>query len=254
MSWRRIKLTEGNEFVIAEKRKERLARIRKEKAEAKAAVKAEALAAFREHVEALNIEVVIGVDEVGTGALAGPVVMGACAMAPWAELDVKDSKAYGCSPKKRLEAYHCVKASEEVIDVCTETVEIADLIEKGQAKAMERGYNRLVERVCKSLYDQGIGYDKMLVAMDGKVPITVPAAISQVTLIKGDEFITQISAASVYAKVYRDGLMYAADAKYPGYNFGKHKGYGTSDHMQLLDLLGPCAIHRTYIARIQKML
>lgn len=252
MSWRRLKTAEGNEFVIAEKRKERLARIRKEKADAVVAARTEVLRAFREHVEALKIEVVIGVDEVGTGALAGPVVMGACVMAPWTELDVKDSKAYGYYPKRRMEAYHRIKASGDVIDVCTETVEIEELIEKGQAKAMEKGYSRLVDRVCSNLHDQGISYDKMLVAMDGKLPIIVPEHISQVTLVRGDEFITQISAASVYAKVYRDGLMYAADKKYPGYKFCKHKGYGTSDHTRAIKELGPCAIHRTYIARIQQ--
>ena len=250
MSWRKVKTpNEGNEFMFVAKRKERLARLRKEKAEALKLARKAVLDEYEQAVEAHAAQVVIGIDEVGTGALAGPVVIGAVVMMPGDELDVKDSKAYNYYAKKRMEAYHRVMSSDKVIYQTTETVEITELIEKGQANAMRAGYSRLVDRVVTALAGE---YDRLLVAMDGKVAIATE--VPQVTIIKGDEFITPISAASVIAKIYRDGLMSAADSSYPGYKFGKHKGYGTADHMQILKALGPCEIHRTYIARIQKAL
>lgn len=242
-------MTKGDEYTYMEKRKERLARLKREKAVAEEAARAIVKDEYKDAVELYKPQVVIGIDEVGTGALAGPVVIGACVMAPYDEFDVKDSKAYNPSPKKRLAAHQRVMTEDKVILTLTETIETSELIEKGQAIAMELGYNRLVERVKKALDGQ---FETIMVAMDGKVPIVTD--LPQVALIKGDEYITPISAASVVAKIYRDGLMHAMDHKYPGYKFGLHKGYGTAVHIELLKLNGPCAIHRTYIARIQKAL
>ena len=240
-------MTEGNEYVAVEKRKERLARIRREKKEKKDRELQQLKDDYLVELDHYKPEVVIGIDEVGTGALAGPVVIAAVVMNPYAELDVKDSKAYDYYPKKRLEAFQRIECSEVVLFRLTETVEAAELIEYGQGPAMEKGYSRLVNRVIKALEGE---YSSYLVVMDGKVPIQTAAP--QVTVIKGDAIVTAISAASVIAKITRDGMMFAAHQKYPNYNFGKHKGYGTKDHMSLLELHGPCDLHRTYIARIKK--
>jgi len=235
--------------MFVEKRKERLARIRAEKAAAAAAEKDTIRAELQQAVKAARAQVIIGIDEVGTGALAGPVVIGAVVTAPNFEMDVKDSKAYNPSPKKRLEAYQRIQTTEGIIFQALEVVETEELIEKGQAEAMRLGYTRLVDRVVRAL---GNEYENLLIAMDGKVAILTE--VPQVTLIKGDAHVVPISAASVIAKIHRDGIMSSMDKKYPGYKFGVHKGYGTQVHMQLLNHHGPCDIHRTYIDRIRQAL
>jgi len=74
------------------------------------------------------------------------------------------------------------------------------------------------------------------------------------TIIKGDSLVTAISAASVLAKVQRDREMLELDKQYPGYGFAKHKGYGTAAHMEALQALGPCEIHRRSYAPVKALL
>lgn len=78
--------------------------------------------------------------------------------------------------------------------------------------------------------------------VDGRHP--VPCAIPQQTLVKGDSRSASVAAASIIAKVIRDALMDAMHQEYPQYNFHRHKGYGTAEHCRLLQLHGPCPLHR----------
>ncbi|MEC8907874.1 MAG: ribonuclease HII, partial [Pseudomonadota bacterium] len=73
-------------------------------------------------------------------------------------------------------------------------------------------------------------------------------------LIKGDARVAAISAASVLAKVQRDRDMLDMEEQYPGYGFAKHKGYGTKAHLEALDALGPCPIHRRTYAPVKRLL
>ncbi|MDO6748758.1 ribonuclease HII, partial [Gilvimarinus sp. 1_MG-2023] len=78
--------------------------------------------------------------------------------------------------------------------------------------------------------------------------------IAATAVIKGDSLVQSIAAASVLAKVSRDREMVALDRVYPGYGFAKHKGYGTQAHLQALQELGPCAIHRRSYAPVKALL
>ena len=71
-------------------------------------------------------------------------------------------------------------------------------------------------------------------------------------LVKGDSRSASIAAASIIAKVTRDRYMIEQDQRYPGYNFASHKGYNTPEHMAALEMLGPCPLHRTRFAPIQR--
>ena len=76
--------------------------------------------------------------------------------------------------------------------------------------------------------------------------------MGQTSFVRGDSFIYSVAAASIVAKVYRDGLMAEMDARYPGYGFAQHMGYGTAAHLAALQRLGPCEIHRRSFAPVQR--
>lgn len=181
---------------------------------------------------------VAGVDEAGRGPLAGPVVC-ACAVMPL-EADkiiegINDSKKL--TEKKREElydkiisralSYSIVAIDEKIID----NINILNATKLGMKKAVE---------------DLKIKPD--IVLTDAvKIDITLP----QENIIKGDAKSYNIAAASILAKVYRDRLMKTLSQKYPNYNFAKHKGYGTKEHIENIRKYGKCEIHRvTFIKKI----
>jgi len=82
----------------------------------------------------------------------------------------------------------------------------------------------------------------VLVLVDGNQPF--PSAVRQKTVVGGDAIHPCISAASILAKTFRDRLLELMDVRYPGYGLSRHKGYGTREHLQALDRLGPCPVHR----------
>ena len=121
-------------------------------------------------------------------------------------------------------------------------VEIARLnIYQASLEAMRRATAALAERV---------EVDHLLV--DAR---TIPGVeVSQTPLVHGDAIDGSIAAASIVAKVYRDGLMQKFDAEYPGYGLGRNMGYGTAEHMSALARLGACPIHRRSFAPVAKTL
>ena len=86
--------------------------------------------------------------------------------------------------------------------------------------------------------------------LDGKMSLCIP--INQISIIKGDDKIFSCAAASIIAKYFRDQLMIKMDKKYPEYNFKKHKGYGTKEHLKNIKKYGPCSIHRKTFKPIKK--
>jgi ribonuclease HII len=175
---------------------------------------------------------VCGVDEAGRGPLAGPVVAAAVIMAPSTGLRsmVKDSKQL--TEKKREQIYELLVSSDEVyIGISMKDAGVIDEINILQAtlKAMEEAVLRLIHIPQYALVDGN----------------TLPKLLCKgIPIIRGDESEPSISAASIVAKVTRDRLMADMDELYPGYDFARHKGYPTKDHMEAIRRLGACPIHR----------
>ena len=173
---------------------------------------------------------ICGVDEAGRGPLSGPVVAAACILPIGLYIDgLNDSKKI--SPKKRDLLYDqiCENAISYGIGTASPT-EIDELnILNATMLAMHRAIDAMSVRADFALVDGNIvrGYD-------------IPA----ISIVKGDSKSCSIAAASILAKVTRDRICEQDALKYPEYDFSKHKGYATKEHMDLLRRLGPCEIHR----------
>ena len=173
------------------------------------------------------MQVIAGVDEVGRGCLAGPVVASAVILKKNI-LGLDDSKKL--SPKKRQELAESIIENSYFSYGLASQQEIDDInILQASLLAMKRAILNLTVKP-----------DKVLVDGTHKPNIELPVQ----TIIGGDSLIAEISAASIIAKVYRDNLMKEIDSNYPNYGFAKHKGYGTKFHLEAIKLHGPCSIHR----------
>lgn len=184
-------------------------------------------------------QLVAGVDEVGRGPLAGPVVTAAVIIDENFDLiDVNDSKKL--TPKRRLELYPKILEKAVSVGIGIKNAQVIDEINIYEADrlAMAEAVKNLDRKPDALVVD----------AMD--VPIDIP----QIKLIKGDAKSNSIAAASIVAKVFRDKLMDDYDALYPQYKFSKNAGYGTKDHLDALNKFGPTPIHRKSFEPIKSML
>ena len=170
---------------------------------------------------------IAGVDEVGRGCLAGPVIASAVILKKHIP-GLKDSKKLSPPQRNKLSAliiqnsfYSIGSASEQEIDEIN--------ILQASLLAMKR-----------AILNLPIKPQKVLVDGTHKPDIN----ISVETIIGGDSLIAEISAASIIAKVYRDDLMMKQDIIYPNYGFRQHKGYGTKAHIENIRTHGSCLIHR----------
>lgn len=171
---------------------------------------------------------IAGIDEAGRGPLAGPVVVAGVIM-PMDNIiqGINDSKKL--SAKKRDALYDQIMAT--ALDVQVAIVDCNTIDEINILNATKQGMLQCIngfEQVDRVLIDA--------VKLDAKVPT--------LSIIKGDALSYSIAAASIIAKVTRDRLMLELDKQYPEYNFAKHKGYGTAEHIRLLKEYGPCPEHR----------
>jgi len=181
---------------------------------------------------------IAGVDEAGRGPLAGPVVAAAVVLPEGVELPgVQDSKKM--TEKARDRAFSVIH--EKAISVGIGVVGPAYIDEHNILSATLEAMRQAVS----FLEPQP---DFLLV--DGTQAVPVP--IRQKCLKKGDRLSLSISAASVIAKVYRDRIMCACDARFPEYGFAVHKGYGTARHLDALQRCGACSIHRKSFRRVPK--
>jgi ribonuclease HII len=190
-----------------------------------------------------NVSIVVGTDEVGRGALAGPVVAASVVLHPetlretwWRE--VRDSKQLSAGKREELSAIIAERAMAYSVRAVEQSVIDEINILQASLLAMRQAVEDAVTRVA-SLPDVA----SVQVLVDGKVKVpglTVP----QTTLVAGDSYVVSIAAASILAKVYRDNLMAELDAVYPGYGFTAHKGYGTKAHFAALHERGLSAVHR----------
>jgi ribonuclease HII len=180
---------------------------------------------------------VAGVDEAGRGPLAGPVFAAAVILDPSRRIGgLADSKAL--DPQRREELAVLIRERALAWAVGRAEVEEIDTINILQATmlAMQRAVAAL------SMLPQ-------MVLVDGNRAPTVACEVR--TVIKGDASVPAISAASILAKVSRDAEMCELETRYPGYGFAKHKGYGTEAHLEALDRLGACPIHRRSFAPVR---
>lgn len=188
---------------------------------------------------------VVGVDEAGRGPLAGPVVA-ACVLIPKGFiLKSKNLKFIGDSKKltKKQREFLFEKIKNELpeygVGICDSNS--IDKINILQASFLAMKY---AIGALKNKPD--------FIAVDGNF-IIPNISTKQQAIIKGDEKVFSIAAASILAKVTRDILMMEFHEKYPQYNFDKHKGYGTKLHLEMLKKYGPCPIHRTSFKPVKSL-
>lgn len=194
---------------------------------------------------------IIGVDEVGRGPLCGPVTAAACILPEDCEiLFLNDSKKL--SEKKRELLFDEIKEKAAAFGIGSVSPERIDEINILQAtfeamrEAVTACCSMLKEKSMQNTAEDADGADVPLpaiVLVDGDKQIP-DLLLPQQNLIKGDGNSLSIAAASILAKVTRDRLMYEYDARYPGYEFGKNKGYGTRTHYEALRAQGITPIHR----------
>lgn len=178
---------------------------------------------------------VCGIDEVGRGPLAGPVVAGAVILPPDCQiLYINDSKKL--SAKKREELYPIIM--EEAVSVGIGMVSPQRIDEINILQAT-------YEAMREAIYNLSVEPDILL-----NDAVTIPeVTIRQVPLIKGDTKSISIGAASIIAKVTRDRLMEEYDKVFPEYGFASNKGYGTKAHIEAIQAYGPTPIHRNTFIR-----
>ncbi|HEY9887463.1 MAG TPA: ribonuclease HII [Candidatus Obscuribacterales bacterium] len=178
---------------------------------------------------------VAGIDEVGRGALFGPVVAGAVMLSPQAEtvlaqLGVTDSKRL--SATRRIALVPAIQHQAKAYAIGLASVSEIDRLNILQASLLAMG--RAVSRLQVKPH---------LCLIDGNQPIP-HLTLPQATIIKGDQSQVAIAAASILAKVWRDRLIVRLDKRYPGYDLAANKGYGSSRHRAAIARLGPSRQHR----------
>jgi ribonuclease HII len=182
-----------------------------------------------------------GVDEAGRGPLAGPVGVAAVILDPARPIaGLDDSKRLSAERREVLydEIIERARAFHVVLITCREIDRINIL--QATLMGMRHVVRGLVPAADYALID------------GNRVPETLPCPARAV--IDGDHLHAAISAASILAKVTRDRYMVALDARYPGYGFARHKGYGVPAHLDALARLGPCAEHRHSFAPVRACL
>ena len=191
-----------------------------------------------EELEDLGLNYIAGVDEVGRGPLAGPVVVAAVIMP--IDLRIKginDSKKL--SEKKRNELYKIILREALAVSVSFIDEKIVDEI--NIYEATKKGMLEAISKL--KIKPEHVLIDAMpLNELD----------IPHTSIIHGDALSASIGAASIVAKVTRDSYMDKMDFKYPNYGFKHHKGYCTKEHLDALEKFGPCEIHRKSFSPVAK--
>jgi ribonuclease HII len=182
---------------------------------------------------------IAGVDEVGIGPLAGPVVAAAVVFPPETVIEgIDDSKALDEEARRKLDAEIRAKASGIGLGIVeVEEIDRLNIYHAG-IRAMQLAVSLLPELPQHVLVDSR----------------TIPdLPLPQNSFDKGDGINFSIAAASIVAKVHRDNMMTEFAARFPGYGFAEHKGYATPVHQEAIRNLGPCAIHRRSFDYIREL-
>jgi len=186
-----------------------------------------------------------GVDEAGRGPLAGPVIAAAVILDPGRPIaGLKDSKRLSPAQREGL----AVEIRRHALGFAIAAADVAEIdslnILNATLLAMRRALEALPARP-----------DRIMI--DGNKAPQLPDLLvncSVETIVRGDDLVPAISAASILAKTHRDALMREFDAAYPGYGFAQHYGYPTPGHVAALQALGPSPIHRHSFAPVRAAL
>jgi len=186
-----------------------------------------------------GLSFIAGIDEVGKGALAGPVIAGAVILPPFPKQNwtngIRDSKLM--SSNQRIDAFQKIITHAVAYNLgVSSSIEIDRF---GITKATHLAMNRAIN---------GLNSKPNFLLIDG-YPLPT-SSIPQKHLIHGDSLSLSIAAASIVAKVTRDQIMQNIDIEYSLYDFKSHKGYGTKKHIQALSLHGASTIHRLSYKRV----
>lgn len=177
-----------------------------------------------------GLHLIGGIDEAGRGPLAGPVVVAGVIM-PLDEASIID----GVNDSKKLSAKKRDKLYDEIlaraIDVQIAVADNNTIDEVNILNATKQCMRQCI-----------VGFKQVDCVLIDAVTLDVP--VRTLSIVHGDALSYSIAAASIVAKVTRDRMMEQFDKEYPQYNFAKHKGYGTAEHIRLLKQYGPCPIHR----------
>lgn len=185
---------------------------------------------FERELKQKGYNFVCGVDEVGRGPLAGPVVCAAVIM-PLENIveGVDDSKKLTAKKREKLDAF--IRENAIAYAICRIEPQVIDEINILEAT-----------KLCMKNAVESLSISPDFVLTDGNM--TLDITIPQKSVIGGDAACYSIGAASIIAKVYRDKLMDEYAVQYPAYGFEKHKGYGTAAHIKAIKECGLCPIHR----------
>lgn len=194
---------------------------------------------------------VVGVDEVGRGAFAGPLVVGAVVYPPFFHhntqcekilSEVRDSKLL--LPEKRVELSSCINKHSIAISLAEVSVRVINKV--GVGRANQIGFRKAIQKIQKAFPDK-----KLFILVDGFHAKYVRGIglKNQKAIIKGDQKSITIASASIIAKVHRDDIMTKLSRKFPRYLFAQHKGYGTAAHRSFLMKFGMTPIHREVFCR-----
>jgi ribonuclease HII len=194
---------------------------------------------FDESVRTRGFPLIAGVDEAGRGPIAGPVVAAAVILPRGVRIEgVRDSKTIGRTEREDL----CSQIRQRALSIGISAVGPDEIDRINILRATVRA---MTEAVMK------LGLTPDMVLIDA---LSLPSlSLRQVPLVRGDAASACIGAASIVAKVYRDGLMRDCHALYPHYGFEKHKGYATKKHLEMVALHGPCPIHRKTFQSISSL-
>ena len=187
------------------------------------------LYALEQELRARGFTLVAGIDEVGRGALAGPMTAAAVVLRELPLLEgLDDSKRLTPARREQLAAIVHRKA----VAVGVAHVSSGEIDSLGMTAALRRVMGRALDQL-------GLAVDH--VVLDGLPLHVVP---NETAVVKGDQKVAAVAAASIVAKVARDALMRSLANEYPSYSFEVNKGYGTSEHLSAIARNGLCAVHR----------
>ena len=189
---------------------------------------------------------VVGIDEVGRGAWAGPVTVAAVVLDP-------DALPAGARDSKRLSPTRREVVAEEVHRTALVGLGHAGNDEV-DAVGLATALREAVRRAFVAVMALPTAPDDPLVLVDGPHDLLRLADVEVATLVRGDAASVSIAAASVVAKVDRDRWMAGADPAHPAYGFARNRGYASPEHVEALERLGPCALHRRSWAPVARLL
>ncbi|WP_188204174.1 ribonuclease HII [Desemzia incerta] len=201
--------------------------------------KLQEMLAYEKRAWAHGKKLIAGVDEVGRGPLAGPVVSAAVILPEdFNIVGINDSKQLSLA--KRNELFYIIQEKALAVGVGIKDAAVIDQVNIYEASKLA---------MLEAIEQMPIQPDHLLVDA-----MTLPLPVSQESIIKGDAKSVSIAAASVIAKVTRDRMMEEYDVMYPGYGFPNNAGYGTKEHLTALEDLGVTPIHRRSFAPVREAL